>query len=128
LADVGELIRSLVTLLRQIKREVRAWQKRIATSETSQTRAALASTAGNWETLYRMHAATFEKTAKFIVKLEENGCEVPGKPAFNRAWRDLRAIICFTSADVAEAMDQVRRGDVRPLDEVMNALSNKPDH
>lgn len=123
--DVQDLSRSLVTLFQDINRDVERWQKEAAGREP-QLCAELQKHAREWDQLYKRLSAIFEKVAGFIRAMETFGFQIEGRQQFLIAWRELRAIVCFSQDQVAAAVEQVRTGRVRTLGEVRDGLRNSP--
>jgi hypothetical protein len=122
--DVQDLMQSLVALFQTINRDVERWQGEFTAKP--ELRAELENVGLEWEGLYRRLAAIFDRTAPLLVEIERLGFILQNKPAFLSAWKELRGIICFSYQELATAVDQIRHGESKPLQEVMNELWDHP--
>lgn len=80
-----------------------------------------------WEELFRRIGAVFEKTAQVIKLMEGHGYAVSSKEEFMRSWKELRGIVCFSVDQFNAGVEQLKRGEVRPLGEFEVELLRLPN-
>lgn len=124
--DVQDLVRSVVQLHAGLNRDVERWQDAIASAKASGTEEP-EDLGTEWEALYRRLGSVFEKTAPLIRALEDEGFTVDGRPEFHASWRDLRATLSFTLDRITTGIDQIRRDEVRRLEDVLAELGDGPN-
>jgi hypothetical protein len=123
--DVQDLMRTAVNLHGTINRGVERWQDDLSTGRPD-LRQETEHLGPEWFALYQRLAAVFEKTAGLLRSVEKAGFVPDGKAEFSAAWRELRGIVCFDYDRVAAAFEQIRRGEVRPLEDVKRELWDRP--
>lgn len=114
--EVRDLAASVVIHFNAIADEVLHWKNVKLTADQ------LKEIGEGLETLYRRLPRLFERTAKLIKHVEGGGPEVEGKAEFFKTWRELRGIVCFSHDQISNAVGQIERGEVVPLEDIKRAL------
>jgi hypothetical protein len=117
--EVEYLMRVITLLHRGINRDIEIWQDSGASTTEEDASA-------EWLGLHHRLNGVFQKVVRFVHELENDGQEFQRKQEFLASWRDLRSSLCFTADRVSAAVEQVRRGEVRPLGEVARELWDRP--
>lgn len=115
--DIEDHIANLVELLTKLNHAVERWQS---------TPSPQVEQATEFESLYRRLERLYSRSPALIRAARQMGFDITGERKFVEAWRELRGITCFSMEEVAKGAEQVRRGEVRSLGEVMNELWDRP--
>ena len=121
--DVGDLVQFVIAIFERVIADVEQWQREGKAAHGEVVRHDMAEE--EWHELYRRLEVLFERTALLIGEIERDGSEVEGKAEFLQAWREIRAVVCFTPAEIAEAVQEARRGEGRSLEEVARGISDQ---
>jgi hypothetical protein len=120
--DLRDLLRIVVTLFRDINADVERWQNDVAEHPDEELKALSA----EWHDLYRRINGICDKLSPLLRTVEDGGRKIEGKREFLIAWRELRAIVCFSQEDVGVAAEQAARGELKTLGEVRDELWDSP--
>jgi hypothetical protein len=120
--DIQDLAQNVVNLFVSLNQDVERWQRQ-TTIAPQNVPADIAST---YDGYFQRTTALFEKTAALIKMIEEKGYEIKGKKIFLESWREIRGIVSHSRQDVTAAVEQVRRGEVKPLRQVKDELWDRP--
>ena len=120
--NVEDHIENLTDLFTKLNHAVERWQLADG-GDVSHDRI---EQARELESFYRRLERLFARTPVLIASVKSIGFKISGEREFSDAWRELRGIICFSADDIAAGREQVRKGEVRPLAEVMNELWDRP--
>jgi hypothetical protein len=123
--NVQELAQSAVDIFSEINDNVERRQGDQVNSKQEEGDG-LAQHANEWHDLYRRLAIVFDRTAGLVGAMEKEEYLIDGKREFLAAWRELRGIVCFSPNRVALAVEQLQRGEVRPLADIERELRDLP--
>jgi hypothetical protein len=115
--DIEDHIENLVNLFAKLNQTVERWQSSLKCEPGRD---------GELEALYRRLERLCARSPALIQAARHMGFEVSGEQEFTDAWRELRGIVCFSVDEILTAAEQVRRGEVRSLREVMHELWDRP--
>jgi hypothetical protein len=119
--SVEDHLSILVGLFANIERDVERWQNQpVDVSHLADQREI------EWEQQYRRLEQLFASAARLVNGVKQAGFVVEGEENFKAVWRELRGIVSFSREQVLAGAQQVARGEVRSLAEVMNELSDRP--
>jgi hypothetical protein len=123
--NVEDQLRSLVGIFTALSRDVDRWQNVPFTGASSGKSATLEEQELEWVGQFRRLEQLFSGAAQLVASLKRLGLTLDGEEAFQSAWRELRGINSFSPEEVAAGIRQIETGQVRPLAEVMNELSDR---